>query len=1066
MTNPSVSESASGSTNRNYIIENTHLNSDGTSVAQTISYLDGLGRPMQQVKREAGGYSFADQSQQSDLVQPIVYDAYGREPKKYLAYATAASSGGFVDNATSPQEQYFQDAGKTGNAFTEIAYDNSPLNRVISQKAPGSSAAQQFVYRGNSASEIKILTYNFSTNKVDVSNAAAGKVYVTEFLDENGNKTTEYKDFEGRIVCRDVSTKKTYYCFDDFGLLRCVIPPKAASVLSGANFDPLTNDLLFAYSYDSRGRMTSKKIPGAGTTAMTYDSRDRLLTTTDAKSQVVTNVYDDLNRVSTVSLGSQEITHNYYDSYPTVTGTQENFDLAHAYAVAKLANVKGMLVAVENRNLGSTMLRTTTYYDNVGQPIQVVSQNHKSGYDRKSNKLDFAGRELEAKLSTLNSLVVETLTSYDRGGRMKAVCQKVTDANTGTNGAYWEPVGRYSFNGIGEMVSKTLGCNIQKVDYTYNMRGWMTSLNDPSQLVTGSETDFFGMTLGYDNVGNIQTSNYRSAQRTGAYADAPVITPKDPYTYTFTYDNLNRIKTGNLTKTTSSESSTVFALGGSDANKVNYDDNGNIVNMKRTFNGSVVDNLAYAYTANSNKLSGIVETGTSPSPAAGEFFGPSSNYTYDANGNLLTDSGKGITNIVYNYLNLPQTITKSGQAITYNYAADGTKLKANFGAGKVYDYVAGLVYVNDSLEFIPTAEGRLLPPQRAINPELNGSVAAPAGITNTFYRYEYQINDHLGNLRVACRCGEKSGATGPGDAYPPIVVQENHYDPWGLGLPLNANAEKVGGSPADRFKFIGRESQRETNWIDLQARFYDPQIGRFLAVDPITETQENQSVYQYGWNSPILRSDPNGNFPVITGLIGAGVGALVGGGLEAGLQLYNHGEIRNWNAVGGAALQGGITGGAAGLTGGTSLLTGAVVSGGANSFGGAINSAIQGKAITVQSVAIDAAVGVAAGIGGKILDNVLSKGVVYLRTDMVEGGLKPYVGQAKSAERYAARQAEHARANPKADFEFQKIDKGRPGKDLNLKEQKALDARGGPTNKSNPDGGTSNKRNVIRKEKG
>ena len=96
---------------------------------------------------------------------------------------------------------------------------------------------------------------------------------------------------------------------------------------------------------------------------------------------------------------------------------------------------------------------------------------------------------------------------------------------------------------------------------------------------------------------------------------------------------------------------------------------------------------------------------------------------------------------------------------------------------------------------------------------------------------------------MACRCGEKAGAATPGDTYGPIVVQENHFDPWGLGLPLNADAEKVGGSPEDRFEFIGRESQQSTGWVDLQARFYDPQIGRFLAVDPVTASQENYSTF-------------------------------------------------------------------------------------------------------------------------------------------------------------------------------------------------------------------------------
>ncbi len=49
--------------------------------------------------------------------------------------------------------------------------------------------------------------------------------------------------------------------------------------------------------------------------------------------------------------------------------------------------------------------------------------------------------------------------------------------------------------------------------------------------------------------------------------------------------------------------------------------------------------------------------------------------------------------------------------------------------------------------------------------------------------------------------------------------------------------------------------------MDLMLRFYDPSIGRFMQVDPVTETQENYSTYQYGWNNPILQSDPNGDCP-------------------------------------------------------------------------------------------------------------------------------------------------------------------------------------------------------------
>ncbi len=65
----------------------------------------------------------------------------------------------------------------------------------------------------------------------------------------------------------------------------------------------------------------------------------------------------------------------------------------------------------------------------------------------------------------------------------------------------------------------------------------------------------------------------------------------------------------------------------------------------------------------------------------------------------------------------------------------------------------------------------------------------------------------------------------------------------------------------NRYNFLGKETQVETGYIDLSRRFYDPTIGRFMQVDPVTEGQENQSTYQYGWNNPILRSDPNGDYP-------------------------------------------------------------------------------------------------------------------------------------------------------------------------------------------------------------
>jgi len=86
-------------------------------------------------------------------------------------------------------------------------------------------------------------------------------------------------------------------------------------------------------------------------------------------------------------------------------------------------------------------------------------------------------------------------------------------------------------------------------------------------------------------------------------------------------------------------------------------------------------------------------------------------------------------------------------------------------------------------------------------------------------------------------------------------------------------------------------------------------------------------------------------------------------------------------------------------------------------------------------------------------------GIVYRRTDLAGG--KPYIGQAKSDARFLARQAEHARANPEADFEFEVIGRANPGTELDRMEEYYIRQGGGPTNLGNPNGGLSNLRHQM-----
>jgi RHS repeat-associated protein len=194
---------------------------------------------------------------------------------------------------------------------------------------------------------------------------------------------------------------------------------------------------------------------------------------------------------------------------------------------------------------------------------------------------------------------------------------------------------------------------------------------------------------------------------------------------------------------------------------------------------------------------------------------------------LKKDNNKDITQIDYNYLKLPKTITfDNGRTITTQYDAQGSKLKKIDSNGETTDYEEDEIYVNNVLYQTSHDEGRIV----------NGI-------------YEYNITDHLGNLRVAFK--DSSGIAVP--------LQSLFYDPWGLsmkGMAITRNPVNF-----NKFQFLNRETQFETGYIDLIHRQFDPTIARFISQDPVIEGQEHVSLYQYSWNNPILKSDPDGMWP-------------------------------------------------------------------------------------------------------------------------------------------------------------------------------------------------------------
>lgn len=293
--------------------------------AQSTKYLDGLGRPVQTVQREASGAPGTNTWQ--DIVVTTEYDAAGRQPHQFLAYATNANAAKFKPSAVTDQAQYYLNSMNETVAYGQVVFENSPLGRPLNSKKPGSSwalgAGNSFEYDVNDVPDnVRIWNIGFAAVDIPVTTDvyAPNTLYKNIVADEKGQQTIEYQDKGGRLILKKVQVDPlpspsyagwicTYYVYDDFGHLRYVIQPEAVKYLDAngwtfatPNGSKVLEEQCLYYRYDEKGRNVVKKAPGAQELYMVYDNRDRLVFTQDGNQRNLpqpewhVSLYDEFNR--------------------------------------------------------------------------------------------------------------------------------------------------------------------------------------------------------------------------------------------------------------------------------------------------------------------------------------------------------------------------------------------------------------------------------------------------------------------------------------------------------------------------------------------------------------------------------------------------------------------------------------------------------------------------------------------------------------------------------------------------------------------------------------------------
>ncbi|HYC85213.1 MAG TPA: HNH endonuclease [Chryseosolibacter sp.] len=332
---------------------------------------------------------------------------------------------------------------------------------------------------------------------------------------------------------------------------------------------------------------------------------------------------------------------------------------------------------------------------------------------------------------------------YDHGGRLLKNWHQVNQAQEVL-------LASNEYNELGQLVTKKLHSvdDIefqQHVDYRYNIRGWLTRMNNSDLDVDdGGPKDYFGMEFGYDNdlgIGTFtpQFNGNLSAVKWSANLGLGMTKWSEPRerAYKFSYDPMNRLRSAShVAKVTSWEETEAFR------EEAMYDMNGNILTMLRNnVSGAQLDKLVYDYGSGANRGNRVLavtdyghriesftdgnETGT--------------DYAYDLNGNLSADKNKLIGKIKYNsYLNLTDEMVKeNGEKVKSTYNADGFKIaELVYGASsplpKKIEYVGPLVFEDDTLKFLVHSEGKVMIPKGQQEPP----------------EYQYQIKDNVGNIRL------------------------------------------------------------------------------------------------------------------------------------------------------------------------------------------------------------------------------------------------------------------------------------------------------------------------------
>lgn len=738
------------------------------------------------------------------------------------------------------------------------------------------------------------------------------------------NHTTEqYTDKKNHLILKRTFNNNTphdtYYIYNSYGNVSFVITPEGVDAFDNSESEALEN-YSYQYKYDNKARLVERKMPGIGWEYIVYNDQNIPVLIQDqnlrnqnkwifikydafgklaykgiasinqsrvwCQDQIDSNVKNFESKLSNpITIDNTELYYtndlfpnnditemhviNYYDDYNFNWNPNSTFGIhpseIDSYDQVLTTNTSNLITGSKIRILDTNQwIHEFVSYDKYRRPIYVTHYyediKEEVFLNRSFQGLILNTRKIHNKTG-FEIVEIKNSYSYDISNRLVEITHQINDQEE-------EVITKNNYDELGVLTRKDIGgasnsSSLQQVDYKYNIRGWLTDINDVYDPEVGSY-DLFNLKINYNELDydRLQPKQYNG--NVSQVVWRTINEDRNTKSYSFDYDDLNRMTRALFSIKDALSNSWLFERQLEES--VNgYDKNGNILSLNRT--GPSIegegrtefwDQLTYVYEG--NQLKSVTESQLQETrdyvPVPDEGFKDGNtigdDYSYDANGNMLVDKNKRITsNIEYNYLNLPTRVNVDGNdggEILYTYTATGKKIEKRWRASGDQNYNK-LSYINGFI-YEETPSGI----------ESVKQIAHPEGYVvtaeNNSFKYVYTYKDHLGNVRMSY-----SDTNGNGSVDVTEILQENNYYPFGLqhkGYNNNIILDNL-------YKFNGVEQSQVFNigLYEMPYRNYNPSIGRFMNFDPLANSpiQIDKSPYAFAWNNPIIFADPSGLCP-------------------------------------------------------------------------------------------------------------------------------------------------------------------------------------------------------------